>query len=184
MIGTKMKKFLVLLVVLLPIEIFAQTNYRFIMTDEGISNTQNPSVNYIVFELDSLKSQDIKQALFSVLSRMFTSPKYSITEVSDNVISIEGYASGFYIQKIEENSYTQDFSYVLIIEYKDGKIRYNNPRITQIYIDSPLGGKIKFNMELPLPKLIEKDEARQGFSDYFYKLVSQINLEIKSYNEW
>ena len=109
---------------------------QFTISKNQFSNTQDISKPFIVFEFEGLKANAMKGAILSKLSEMYKSPKDVIANISDNIISIEGYDKRVF----KYNSYYCDIQFILTIEFKDGKVRYNNPIIKQMFVDTEILG--------------------------------------------
>jgi hypothetical protein len=78
-----------------------------------------------------------------------------------------------------------DFSFSIIIQIKDGKVRYNLPVINQIYMQNvPVLGTAKLNMALPLSSLVKTDSNRASVARYFNNLINTLNNSIRTAEDW
>lgn len=151
----------------------------------GIYSIQDESKDYVVFSMPDISASQIKASLYSKLSSMYSSPKDAITNVSDNIIQLEGYASRVYLAKKSTSIYPVDIAFSIIIQIKDGKIRYNIPTIKQIYIQNvPVLGTASLDMTKPLRQLISEDEDREAVASYFNKLIQVLNSSISEEDDW
>ena len=140
--------------------------------------------DYVVYEIPEMSAADLKGAVFTALTSMYKSPKDVITNLSDNMIQLEGYASDVYYFTAGDYRYGCDLQFSIIIQFKDGKVRYNKPTITQIYMDSPLSRKLKKDMTKPLSVLIDENTDRLKVENYFNELIGLINSKLKKSNDW
>jgi hypothetical protein len=115
---------------------------------------------------------------------MYKSPKDVITTLSDSMIQLEGYAAGVYGKYAGDTYYKRDVLFNLVIQFKDGKVRYNAPAIKQIYTEWPLSGMARLDMSKPLSVLVEDSSSRKKFEDYFRRLIDSINSQLEKSNEW
>lgn len=130
------------------------------------------SDDYVVYEIPNMSASDLKSAVYTSLSSMYKSPKDVITNLSDNMIQLEGYAENLYYFKVGNRIYFNDILFDIVIQFKDGKIRYNKPNIKQLYIGGPLG-KGRADMSISLSKLIDDKDKRQSVESYFNSLLTK-----------
>jgi hypothetical protein len=72
-----------------------------------------------------------------------------------------------------------------VIQFKDGKIRFNIPTFKQIYITNvPLMGSLKLDMSKPIQTLIDIDSNRTLVVSKFNNLIREISKKAKSANDW
>ena len=152
--------------------------------DKGVFLSRQNYDDFVIYEIPDMSASDLKGAVFTALSSMYKSPKDVITSLSDNMIQLEGYAVDVYYSKAGEYSYGCDLSFNIIVQFKDGKVRYNVPTIKQIYIDSPLGRKLRLDMTKPLSVLIDEDVERYAVEKYFKELIESINTKLEKSNDW
>lgn len=152
---------------------------KFTISTLGFSNTQNTSRPFIVFEFNSLDSSSMKAAVLSELSSMYKSPKDVISNIGDNIISIEGYATRVF----KYNSYSCDILFTLTIEFKDGKVRYNAPNIKQMYVDSQIMGMMKLDTTKTFSTIAENGN-QSIVADYFNSLITKLNNAINNADSW
>lgn len=166
-------------------------------TDENLNNakcwfsfrtgefvSQQSQEDFVVYEIPEMSASELKASTYTVLSSMYKSPKDVITTLSDNMIQLEGYATRVYGKYAGDTFYNRDIQFNLVIQFKDGKIRYNTPTIKQIYTEWPLSGMAKLDMSKPLSILIDEASSRQKVEDYFRKLIYSINTQLKKSNDW
>jgi hypothetical protein len=151
----------------------------------GLYSKQNPSNDFVIYEIPNMSASDLKAATLSAISSLFKSPKDVVTNLGDNIIQLERYASGVYYTKTKSDIYPCDMSYSLIIQFKDGKVRYNIPSVKQIWVtDVPMLGKLKLDASLPLTSHVEEDGQRAMVVSEFNNMLDAINRKIKSANDW
>ena len=110
---------------------------------------------------------------------MYKSPKDVISNIGDNIISIEGYATRVF----KYNSYSCDILFTLTIEFKDGKVRYNAPNIKQMYVDSQIMGMMKLDTTKTFSTIAENG-YQSIVADYFNSLITQLNNAINNADSW
>lgn len=153
--------------------------------NNGIHSVQEPSKDYIVYEVPEVKASDLKTYAMSAISELYKSPKDVLTTLGDNIIQLETYASSVYSTKVKDDYYRNDFSYSIIIQFKDGKVRYNAPNIKQIWVTGvPLIGQLKLDMTKPITTLIDDDTNRILVALEINTLVKAINNRINTANDW
>ena len=161
---------------------YAQNKQAFGFDDRGLYCAQDEDKDYAVFEMPDLSANQIKGSLYTKLTSMYKSPKDVITNISDSIIQLEGYASHVYYS---ETKNAMDFSFNIIIQIKDGKVRYDIPNITQIFmLDVPILGTARFNMEKPLSSLVDNESDRLHVANYFNNLVDELNNSIRATDDW
>mgnify|MGYP003310880177 CR=1 FL=1 len=95
-----------------------------------------------------------------------------------------GLAVGVYGKYAGDSYYKRDVLFNLVIQFKDGKVRYNTPTIKQIYSEWPLAGMARLDMSKPLSVLVEDSSSRVKFEDYFRRLIESINGQLEKSNDW
>lgn len=153
--------------------------------DNGIHSEQDSSKDYVVYEVPEVKASDLKAYAMSAISELYKSPKNVLTTLGDNMIQLETYASSVYSTKVKDDHYRNDFSYSIIIQFKDGKVRYNAPNIKQIWVTGvPLLGQLKLDMTKPITTLIDDDTSRNLVALEINTLIKAINNRISTANDW
>ena len=151
----------------------------------GIYSMQNRDNNYVVYEIPYKSASELKSATISAISSLFKSPKDVLTNLGDNIIQLERYASRVYMEKMGDYYYNHDIMYSLIIQFKDGKIRYNTPSIKQIYVtEVPMLGTLKLDMSKPLYQLIKESYNMSYVADEFNMVIKKINQEVLKDDNW
>ena len=150
-------------------------------TGEFISNQGTD--DYVVYEVPNMSASELKSAIYTALSSMYASPKDVITNLSDNMIQVEGFKENIYSFRVGSSIYFNDILFNMVIQFKDGKVRYNRPTIKMLYIGSPIG-KLRADMSLGISKLIEREENRKSVDLYFWNLLRELNSKLQKSNEW
>lgn len=156
----------------------------FQLVDDDFIGMQDCSKSYIVYEIPNINGSKLKESIISTLSSMYKSPKDVINSISENTIQLDGYAADVYSTMVGNHSYSKSFSFSIIIQVKDGKVRYNIPSIKQIYTEWPLNGLARLDMSKPLSVLIDNQCDRDKVSNYFNNLIKKINVSIKNSDDW
>ncbi len=156
--------------------------------DRGLFSKQDVENDYVIYEIPQMSASDLKAATISAISSLFKSPKDVVTNLGDNIIQLERYAPHVY-STITEGSrrdvYYNDISYSLIIQFKDGKIRYNTPSVRQIWLtEVPMIGNLKLDMSKPLASLVKGSYDRDQVVKEFNTMIKSINEMVKKANDW
>lgn len=160
-------------------------NCKLKFTDAGLVSEQNPTKNYLVYEVPGLSASELKASTLNTISSIYCSPKDVVTTLSDNMIQLEGYISRAYYSKAGDSLYPVDFSFTWTMQFKDGKIRINIPKIKQIYVTGvPLMGSLKLDMTKPISVLIDDDSNRRMVAYKLNELIYAICKNAKSANDW
>lgn len=163
---------------------FNNSNCRFGFGTGKFISLQSSNNGFVVYEIPNMSASELKASVFTTLSSMYKSPKDVITSLSENMIQLEGYAEGIYGTDVEGDYYRNDIAFALIIQFKDGKVRYNSPNIKMIYQDWPLPGMAELDMDKPISVLIEDSSSREKVANYFNSIINTINSKLKQSNDW
>ena len=154
-------------------------------TDAGLVSKQDPSKGYMVYEVPGLSASELKASTLNTISSLYSSPKDVVTNLSDNMIQLEGYVTRVYYSKAGDSLYPVDFSFNITIQFKDGKIRFNIPTIKQIYMTGvPLLGVAKLDMSKPITVLVDDSTHRSMIAFKLNDLIEAIGKNAKSANDW
>lgn len=158
----------------------------FKFTNSGLISAQNSSNSYVVYEIPGMSAMEIKAATMTTISSMYNSPKDNINNLSENMIQLEGYMSRVYYSVMNNGDrYPVDIAFNWVIQFKDGKIRFNTPTFKQIYITNvPIMGSLKLDMSKPIQTLIDKEPDRLQVATKFNNLIKEIGKKAKSANDW
>lgn len=154
-------------------------------TNDGLVSGQDASKDYLVYEVPGLTASDLKASVLNTISSMFSSPKDNVTSLSDNMIQLDGYVAEAYYSKAGDALYPVAFTFAWTMQFKDGKIRINIPKIKQIYVtEVPLMGVLKLDMSKPISVLISEDSDRGKVAYTLNKFIRAICENAKSSNDW
>ena len=158
----------------------------FNFTNSGFISAQNLNNSYVVYEIPGMSAAEVKAATMTTISSMYNSPKDNINNLSENMIQLEGYMSRVYYSVMNNGDrYPVDIAFNWVIQFKDGKIRFNIPTFKQIYITNvPLMGSLKLDMSKPIQTLIDIDSNRTLVVSEFNNLIREISKKAKSANDW
>lgn len=198
-----MKKLILLFSLVFCVNLYAQTNLdsiaqkeaerieiqnqkcSLLFTDAGLVSMQDASKDYLVYEVPGLSASELKASTLNTISSMYSSPKDVVTSLSDNMIQLEGYISRAYYSKAGTDFYPVDFTFAWTMQFKDGKIRINIPKIKQFYVTNvPLMGSLRLDMSNPISVLVDEDSNRRGVAFKLNELISAICKNAKSANDW
>lgn len=153
--------------------------------NNGIHSEHDFTKNYVVFDFPGISASDLKGYVMAAISELYKSPKDVLTTLGDNMIQLETYASSVFPTKVKDDYYNNDFSYSIIIQFKDGKVRYNAPKIKKIWITGvPLLGQLELDMTKPITTLIDDAANRNLTALEFNTLIKAINNRISTSNDW
>lgn len=145
---------------------------------------QPSNVGFVVYEIPGMSASELKSSALTTLSSMYKSPKDAITPLSDNMIQLEGYAESVFFKESENVKLKHDILFDIIIQFKDGKVRYNAPTIKMLYVDLPILGMRKCDMNKGISSLIDDSISRKKVENYFNNLINSINSTLKQSNNW
>lgn len=158
---------------------------RLEFTNMGLVSMQDASRDYLVYEVPGLAASELKASTLNTISSMCSSPKDVVTSLSDNMIQFDGYVSRAYYSEAGDALYPVDFTFAWTMQFKDGKIRINIPKIKQIYItEVPLMGTLKLDMSKPITVLISEDSDRGMVANELNKFIHAICENAQSSNDW
>lgn len=164
---------------------FNNSNCRFGFGTGKFVSSQSSNEGFVVYEVPNMNASELKSSVFTTLSSMYKSPKDVITSLSDNMIQIEGYAESIFVKKSKDFRMRYDMLFNMIIQFKDGKVRYNAPTIKMLYMEMPLLGKMgKCDMNKGIPYLIDDSSSREKVASYFNEIINNLNRKLKQSNDW
>ena len=148
--------------------------------------------NYVIYEIPKMTTSELKTSVISAIGTIYSSPKDVINSVDDNLIQLTGITKGFErTSKIIGESYKTQFIFNLVIQFKDGKVRYNAPVIKYIVSENVNTGKRHINDFSGVnirDYLLEDDYlADTHLKQIEYdinNLISSINSHLKKSNDW
>ena len=115
---------------------------QFSLTKDGLVNTKNPEVPYIVLEFEGKSQEELYNLVHIYLNKIYLSPKDVLSVLENKSISINGISKD--VIQVKKRAF-YDIRYTISIEFKDGRIRVNTPIILDIYKYVSLQ---KFTLEL------------------------------------
>ena len=158
---------------------------KFGFDDRGLFSIQNTDNDYVIYEIPGMSASDLKAATLSAISSLFKSPKDVVTNLGDNIIQLERFVTDVFTATTDKGTiYKYDMSYSQIIQFKDGKVRYNIPSIKQIWIKIPMLGTKKIDSNLPLTQQVQENIQRNKVADEFNSMIEAINSKIEKANDW
>ena len=164
---------------------FNNSNCRFGFGTGKFVSLQSSNDGFVVYEIPNMSASELKASVFTTLSSMYKSPKDVITSLSDNMIQVEGYAESVFVKQTKDFRMRYDILFDMIIQFKDGKVRYNAPTIKMLYMEMPLLGRMgKCDMNKGIPNLIEDTSSREKVGSYFNNIINSINSKLKQSNDW
>ena len=194
------KLFMLLAAVLLgSVSAFAQTdesqnnkNCRFKFTEGKLVSCQG-NEGYVIYDMPEMTESELKTAVYTVLTSIFKSPKDAITNVSDNIIQVEGYSPSLFESRTSSGSRVlQHLLFSLVIQFKNGKIRYNTPSLKYLHyvLDDP---KLDIEEKTDISNVNMRDyfegdedmyEKLKKIENYFNNMLYTINSKLKQSNDW
>ena len=196
------KLFMLLAAVLLSsVSAFAQTdesqnnkNCRFKFTEGKLVSCQG-NEGYVIYDMPEMTESELKSAVYTVLTSIFKSPKDAITNVSDNIIQVEGYSPSLFEERTSNDSrLSHHLIFSLVIQFKNGKIRYNTPSLKYLHfvLENPnLEETIEDKSDISnvnMRDYFEGDEniyeKLKKIENYFNNMLYSINSKLKQSNDW
>ena len=161
------------------------TNCEFGFDDGGLYSKQDVANDYVIYEIPNMSAGDLKAATLSAISSLYKSPKDVVTNLGDNIIQLDRYVPAIYSKYTSGgDEIPYDMEYSMIIQFKDGKIRYNIPSVKQMWLTAPIIGRFRVDMDKPLSDIIEEINQRSLVIKEFNSLISVINARILKANDW
>jgi hypothetical protein len=146
--------------------------------------------NYVIYEIPEMTASELKSAVYTILTSMFKSPKDAITSVSDNILQLEGYSPSLFEGRISFN-YKTIFNHIifgLVIQFKDGKIRYNTPSLKYIHmvVENSDTNNLSNISGVNIRGYFDEDADSKiaSIENYFNNLIATINSKLKQSNDW
>jgi len=124
-----MKKILFVLILLLPTLAFSQEKLE--LTPSGLKVQGNPEAKYIIIE-KSGSQQDLFNTIKSFISNYFVSPKDVISEVDNDMITLNGISAKDISVKKGLGYLDITMNYTIVFHFKDGRIRIDLPYINKM----------------------------------------------------
>lgn len=152
----------------------------------GLYSGQNPNNDFIIYEIPNKSASELKAATISAVASLFKSPKDMVTILGDNIILFERYVPKAYYFYTGYGGFRFDILYSQIIQFKDGKVRYDIPSVKQIW-STYFPGKDEYkeeDMSEKLTSLINEDGQRRMVVGEFNRILDIINEKIKSAKDW
>lgn len=161
-----MKRIIVLFIMTYAMHAVAQT---FQLTPNGFVDSVHIEKNFVIKEFkDESQEQIFKKALLSV-SKIFISPKDVISKVENNQITLYGIITDVTSRHPLGMNLPFDMTFNLVLEFKDGKMKINSPRIINITQQG------RYDVEIYLKK--------NGVGNYIYLFKKNGNLAEKKHKE-
>ena len=118
---------------------------------------------------------------------MYKSPKDAITSLSENMIQLEGFSPSLYTFDLPTSQKTAENHLIfnIIIQFKDGKVRYNTPTLKSLYI-KVINGVTEKTVDLSsgFNDLFEDEKERTSIENYFNNMITSINSKLQKSNDW
>lgn len=106
---------------------------QFSLTKDGLINSTDSSMNYIVFSFNGMSQSDLYKSTLIYFHSVFVSPKDVISAIENETININAISKNdIYFANILGSKVKLTMNYSLMIRFKDGKIRIDIPVINSI----------------------------------------------------
>lgn len=117
-----MKKFILAgLLIMVTASTFAQ----FTLTPKGLVNSKDSTQNYLVLNFDGKDKAALYNSVLSYVNKTYNSPKFVTDKVENTSINIKAESGLIASYKISTLNYAKmSFSYIVNIDFKDGKIKF------------------------------------------------------------
>ncbi len=161
---------------------------QFVLTPEGLINSENPDNNYIIYEFNEKSQQELFDAAMSYLFSYYVNPDVVLSSSEPHSITINALSENtIQIQK----KLFADITYTISIQIKDNKIRINTPYIVSIihdHIEYTIKGYMMFGhcVYSNKGKLIN-ELAKQSIESFFNKYNTDLYkgiLNSTNEDEW
>lgn len=124
-----MKKLFLLLALSIPTMLFGQT---FSLTNKGFVNTTDTSKDHLIIELPAHSKNDLYKKSLIYFSGLYVSPKDVLSTVENESITINGVEKNGIKMKVNWLNPSWDVNYTFNVQFKDGKIKFNQPVINKM----------------------------------------------------
>lgn len=104
----------------------------FQLLPNGFVDSSNPDKDYIVIEFSGLSQNQIYNKALSAINKNCASSKNVISQVENSQITLNATLPNVAVRHNLGFSFPYDMSYSLALEFKDGKLRINAPKIKEI----------------------------------------------------
>jgi len=136
-----MKKLLVLNTLMLCSVCSFSQNY-FTLGESGLFPSANKDAKYIVIDKEGTQTE-LFNTIKSFVNNFFVSPKDVISEVNNDMITINGVSTKDIVAKKGFGYVDIKMNYTIVFHFKDGKIRIDVPSINSMTGESrTLGGQL------------------------------------------
>jgi hypothetical protein len=182
-----MKKVLILFI-LLPIFVNAQSNY-FTLTKTGLIPTNDKDKNHIILIFEGIDKKKLFQKVKSYIRKMSVSDKDVVDFYDDSTITANIIARDVvnYKKKLSFN-YRYHLNYTIDYEFKDEAIKISIPKIVKIY-STRVVGKIHLQQRKgAFPQMIvfkkngklKTPSVKMSIEEYFKNYFDGLKNEIKT----
>lgn len=161
-----MKKTLFFFFLMFSLNSMCQT---FQLTPEGFTDSANIERNFIIKEYNGKTQEQLFKAALLSVGRIFISPKDVISKVENSQISLYGIITNVTSRHPLGMNLPFDMTFNLVLEFKDGKMKINSPRIINIKQQG------LFDVEILLKK--------NGSGNYIYLFKKNGKLAEKKHKE-
>ena len=152
--------------------------------------SQQGNGDFVTYEIPEMTASELKSSVYTTLTSIFKSPKDAITSITDNMIQLEGYSPNLFKEYLGDDygTVSNHIIFSLVIQFKDGKVRYNAPSIKNIHMkvdNSDIESIPNVNgINLRSYFTTDVDGKLESIEMYFNNLISLINNKLKKSNDW
>ena len=114
--------------------IFSTANAQYKLTPNGLIN--DTKKDFIVLDYENKTQTELYNAVYMLLNSMYVNPQKVLSTVDNNSISINGISTNAIYRKKDMSWLisTFDINYTISLQFKDNKIRINNPSINNMNV--------------------------------------------------
>lgn len=151
--------------------------FHFTVNNDGTFTTVDGRPFYVI-QKGKQRAHSIYLNLLDNASRLYINPDKVISGVPDQTLVINGMAKDVSYAIIQNMRFHYDVFYRLEIQIKDGRIKVNQPLITQIGVDQRdgLDGEVDYDVKQPN----EVMALRLGDSDFKKNINNKINAALNN----
>lgn len=157
-----MKKYLILLLLALPLVCAAQVNFKF--QQDGTYRDADGK-DYIIVKYDSISAKDLFLMVKNNINQLYKNPKEVMSEVENASISVRGYSeSVFYVPTTSPETSCSGY-YNLTFEFKNGRIKVHAPIIDDevTYYSAVMNSYEKIYVGDYAPKLFKMKNGKPAY---------------------
>lgn len=173
-----MKKFILLILLLLPMIAEAQEKVNFVLMPNGTYQTEDGK-DFVVISFEGKTAHEIYQELAMNVASTYNDPSEVMSGIDDSMIKIRAYSKCIVSYMSLAGSQTCSGYYQLEFKIRDGRVRVSAPYIEETVIHTaPFGGdsNTEYRFQSLTKKYFDKNgELKQNRKEDYDAVVAKMN---------